>query len=414
MKVAIIGNGIAGVNAASGLRADPSVEVTVYAGESHPFYSRVRLPEVISGSSASEAIRFYPPDWYAKKGITVREGASVESIDRNAKTLTLSTGESVAWDYLVLATGASSNRPATPGANGAGVFTLRTMEDALAIRASALANPSSASVIGGGLLGLEAARALKDSGVKTVRVLEIAPRLLPRQLDQTGAALLSARFAAMGIEVVCGAEVAEFRTGSFILKDGREFPSATTLLSMGVHSNVDLARGVGLTVNRGIVVDSRMRTSDSSIYAVGDCAEFGGIVWGIIPAALEQAPVAAKSILARAGLIEEIAAPEYSQTVPKTALKVGDIDLMSLGKAVPAQEEIDSGAVVEVTRVSNGAAQRGVELGAQRYVKYVLEPRDGATVLVGAILYGAKDRQQATQKMMGQSVTREELEATLG
>lgn len=409
MKVAIIGNGIAGVNVASGLRADSSVEVTVYAAEAHPFYSRVRLPEVISGASAPEAIRFYPPDWYAKKGIVVREGAFVASIDRDAKTLTLSTGETCPWDCLVLATGASSNRPTTPGADGAGVFTLRTMEDALAIRASALADPSSASVIGGGLLGLEAARAMRDAGAKTVRVFEIAPRLLPRQLDDTGAALLSARFAAMGIEVVCGAEVAEFRPGSITLKDGRSFASATTLLSMGVHSNVDLARAAGLTVNRGIVVDSRMQTSSPSIYAVGDCAEFGGIVWGIIPAALEQAPVAAKSILSVAGLIPAAAAPEYAQTVPKTALKVGDIELMSLGKAVPSPEEIASGKVIEFSRVMNGAAESGVELASQRYEKYVLEPRDGATVLVGAILYGAKDRQQATQKMMGQAVKPEEL-----
>jgi pyruvate/2-oxoglutarate dehydrogenase complex dihydrolipoamide dehydrogenase (E3) component len=108
---------------------------------------------------------------------------------------------------------------------------------------------------------------------------------------------------------------------------------------MGVHSNVALAKDSGLAVNRGIVVDERLRTSDPSIYAVGDCAEFCGVVWGIIPAALEEAPVAAKSILASAGLIPADAASVYAQTVPKTALKVGDVELMSIGKAVLARKK---------------------------------------------------------------------------
>jgi nitrite reductase (NADH) large subunit len=411
MKVVVIGNGIAGVNVASGLRADPSVEVAVYAAEPHAFYSRVRLPEVVSGASAPEAIQFYKEDWYVKKGITVHSGVPAVSINREKKTVTLADGSAVAWDSLVLATGASANRPAIPGADLPGVYALRTMDDALAIRANALAFPESASVVGGGLLGLEAARALKDAGVKNVRVFEIAPRLLPRQLDETGAALLSQRFAAMGIDVVCGAETASFafadgsasRAGVINLKDGRSFPSDTTILSMGVHSNVALAKDAGLAVNRGIVVDNRLRTSDPAIYAVGDCAEFCGVVWGIIPAALEEAPVAAKSILASANLISADASPVYAQTVPKTALKVGDVELMSLGKAVLTPEETASGAFEVVSRVWEG------EVGA-RYEKFV-RAADGT--LVGAIIYGSKAHQALIQRMTGKPATRAELEAIL-
>lgn len=409
MRVIIVGNGIAGINVAAGLRSDPSVPVEVYSGEAHPFYSRVRLPEVLSGTSAPEDIVFYKPDWYEKRGIVVHTGMPVRAIDRAAKTIQLFDGRYESYDYLVLATGASANRPGLPGADKAGVFTMRTMEDALAIRANLLAHPESASVIGGGLLGLEAARALKDAGAQSVRVFEIFPRLLPRQLDETGAALLASRFAAMGIEVVCGAETDSFlpsagdsgRAGSIKLKDGRVFPSETTILSMGVHSNVELAKAAGLTVNRGIVVDEHLRTSDPSIYAAGDCAEFCGVVWGIIPAALEQAPVLAKSILAESGSSAVSGAPCYAQTVPKTALKVGDIELMSLGKAVLSPEETASGDFAVKSRVREAEG---------RYEKFVLT-RD--SVLAGAILYGSKKHQGTVQKMVGQKVSAADIDALL-
>lgn len=423
MRVVIVGNGIAGINAASAVRAGTDITVEVYAAESHPFYSRVRLPEVLSGSSAPEAIVFYKPDWYEKKNIAVHTGMPVRSIDPEAKNITLSDGRAVPYDYLVLATGASSNHPPIPGSDLPGVFTMRTIEDVAAIRANLASFPETASVIGGGLLGLEAARSLKDAGVKEVRVFEHNPRLLPRQLDETGAAFLQERFAAMGIDVVCGAETASFgssgapgvkqpRAVAIQLKDGRSFPSDTTVLSMGVHSNVDLAKAAGLSVNRGIVVDNRLRTSDPFIYALGDCAEFEGIVWGIVPAALEQAPVLGKAILVACGAIPMEQAPLYTQTVPKTALKVGDIELMSLGKAVLTQEETSSGKYEILSRIWDGGV---------RYEKYVLAPVSGfmegaggsGFILSGAILYGSKKHQGPVQKLSGKPVTRAEIDALL-
>jgi nitrite reductase (NADH) large subunit len=311
----------------------------------------------------------------------------------------------------VLATGASSNKPPIPGSNLAGVFTLRTLEDVAAIRENVARDSATASVVGGGLLGLEAARALKDGGVADVRVFEIAPRLLPRQLDETGADILRLRFASMGIHTVCFAETALFaadaadsRAVAVTLKDGRSFPSATTLLSMGVKSNTALAIAAGLPCGRGIKVDNRMRTEDPSIYAVGDCAEFDGVVWGIIPAALDQAPVAAKSILLSFGLLAESDAPVYAQTIPKTALKVGDIELMSLGKAVLTPEEEASGKYTIVDKVAKDCG---------RYEKFVLEPKDGASVLAGAILLGSKAHQGAVQKMMGSHVTHADVDMLL-
>lgn len=411
MRAVIIGNGIAGINVASGLSSREGVTVEVFSEETHPFYSRVRLPEVLSGAQQPEAITFYKNEWYEKKNIVVHTGKRATQIDRAAKTVSFSDGTVEQYDALVLATGASSNKPPIPGSDRAGVYTLRTLEDVAAIRESVARDDSTASVVGGGLLGLEAARSLKDGGVKDVRVFEIAPRLLPRQLDETGADLLRLRFAAMGIHTVCFAETASFDTGAdgarasgVNLKDGRSFPSATTLLSMGVKPNTALALAAGLPCGRGIKVDNRMRTEDPSIYAVGDCAEFDGVVWGIIPAALEQAPVAAKSILLSFGLLAESDAPTYSQTIPKTALKVGDIELMSLGKAVLADEEAASGKYTIVAKVDT-------ECG--RYEKFVLEAHDGASVLVGAILLGSKAHQAQAQKMMGGHVSHADVDALL-
>lgn len=410
MKVVIIGNGIAGINVAAVLASHKGVSVDVFGDETYPFYSRVRLPDVLSGEVQPEAITFYKPEWYEKKGFSVQTGISVTEINRDTKNIILNDGREVSWDFLVLATGASSNHPPIPGSSAPGIFTMRTQDDVHAIRESIAKNSESASVIGGGLLGLEAARALKDAGVRSVRVLEIFPRLLPRQLDDTGSALLQKRFTAMGIEVVCSAETEGFEAGTendlpcntIKLKDGRSFKSGTTILSMGVHSNTELAKKSGISVKRGVLVNKFMQTSDPSIYAVGDCAEFDGVVWGIIPAALEQAPVAAKQILCAAGIIEKDEAPVYTQTVPKTALKVGDVEMLSMGKAVLSPEEISSGNFELLSRVWED------EL---RYEKYVVEKE--SDVLVGAILYGSKQNQSSIQKMSGKKVIKSELEALL-
>ena len=417
MHVVIIGNGIAGINVASALSGTESVTVEVFTEERRQLYSRVRLPEVLAGTSEPDDILFHKPEWYEKKNITVHTAAPVTAIDPDGHTITLEDGKTVSWDYLVIATGASANHPPLPGSNLAGVCTMRTMDDVLTIRSRCKAHPEAASVIGGGLLGLEAARALKGAGAQSVRVFEIAPRLLPRQLDEVGASLLEKRFAAIGIDVLCDVQTEGFlpsgddptRTGAVKLKDGRVFPSDVTLLSMGVHSNTDLAKAAGLAVNRGIVVDNCMRTSKPAIYAVGDCAEFDGIVWGIIPAALEQAPVAAKNILYNAGLLPDGETPHYVQTVPQTALKVGEIELMSMGKAVLTPEDTASGDFTELRRVWPDGS---------RYEKFVLSSaaseEDGGThELLGAILYGSKEHQTTVKKLMGTAVARAEVEVML-
>jgi len=410
MHVVIIGNGIAGINVASALSSAEGVSVEVFGAEQSPFYSRVRLPEVLSGTSTAESIIFYKSEWYEKKKIQVHCASRVASIDREGKKIVLDTGEAHSYDYLVLATGAFSNKPSIPGVDLPGIFTLRTIDDVASIRRHIASRDatgsrsSTASVIGGGLLGLEAARALKDSGVEKVRVLEQYPTLLSRQLDETGGCLLRKHLETMGLEVLCGVETVRLEDGSIVLKDGRSIESDTTILSMGVRPETGLAKAAALTVNRGIVVDNHLKTNDPFIYAVGDCAEFEGVVWGIIPAALEQAPVAARAILASANIIPPEQATAYVQTVPKTALKVGGIEMMSLGKAILSAEEKNSEKYETVSKVWDDT---------DRYEKFVLEFREGQSVLAGAILYGSKLHQGRVQKLMGQAVSRAEIDGIL-
>jgi nitrite reductase (NADH) large subunit len=223
-----------------------------------------------------------------------------------------------------------------------GVFTLRTLEDAVAIKEYAQ-EIATAAVIGGGLLGLETARALLSLDLE-VSVIEFVPRLLPRQLDEEGAQVLQSRLEAMGLRVLTGAAteaiLGDERATGVRLKaspehdrgDGRVVDGELVLISTGIRSQVELAREAGLAVNRGVVVDEQLRTNAADVYAAGDVAEFEGVVYGIIPAAIEQARVAAANMVAHGSSI-------YSGTLPATTLKIVGIDLTSLGEATAAGDE---------------------------------------------------------------------------
>ena len=295
MKALIVGNGVAGISTARELRLrEDKLEICVLARESYDYYSRIRLPEVFGGGIlAAELLALYKPSWYAERNIDVFLAREAVHIDRGGHRLMLSSGEELGYDFLVLALGSDSVRPSVPGAFLPGVFTVREYDDAARVRASVQAHPESAAVIGGGLLGIEAARHLQLFGTARVTVLEVAPRLLPRRLDSGGAALLEGKLADMGIAIVTDARLAAFEgrdrlEGLAFASGGRErvLEAGTAVVSMGVRPRLGLAKAAGRATGRGIVVDRFLRTSDPSIYAVGDCAEFGGSVLGIIPAAL--------------------------------------------------------------------------------------------------------------------------------
>jgi nitrite reductase (NADH) large subunit len=378
MIYVIVGNGVAGVTAAQSIvRADPSAEVHIFGAEPYPYYRRPLLWEFIAGQIEQDELTFRPPEWYTQRGIRLHLGVRVTTLDPAAHRLTLADGSQADYDRALLATGGRPFVPPCEGTDKEGVFTLRTLDDARAIRAYAQ-QVATAVVIGGGLLGLETARALHTAGLG-VTVVEFFPYLLPRQLDQEGAQVLQSLLEAQGLQVITGATteavLGDVCADCIRLKDLRIVGGDLVLFSTGIRSEVSLAQEAGLEVHRGIVVDGHLQTSAEDIFAAGDAAEFDGRVYGIIPPAIEQARVAAANMVAPGSTT-------YAGTLPTTTLKVAGAELTSLGECVV------EGA--EYTQL------RHADPAAGHYRKVVL--RDGR--IVGAILLNDKERTKPITRLV--------------
>src|SRR5271157_3237676 len=399
MKVVIIGNGIAGILAASKLRElepEPkNLEIEIFTREAYEYYARIRLPEAVASQLTAEDLEIYKPEWYAKKAVQVFKNTEVVEIDRPAKEVALKNGTRVGYDKLILAMGADSFKLPIPNADLDGVFTIREYGDAEAIRSYLTAGTRHVVIIGGGLLGLEAARHLRNADIDTLTIVEIFPRLLPKQLDTDGARILQELMERMGCECITGAQVEEFcgekQVSSVLLKDERELTAETVLISAGIRPRIQLAVDAGLEVNRGIIVDEHLRSTDENIYVVGDLVEFEGIVWGIIPAAMDHAPVVANNIVGN----EDV---HYRQTIPRNTLKVAGIDLTSFGKVT-----FDDGGEEDYEIIAK------MDEEAERYEKYVL--KDG--ILVGSILLGSTENLKFVTDHIAREMTREEVEERL-
>jgi nitrite reductase (NADH) large subunit len=362
----IVGSGIAGITAAQTIvRADPAAEVEIFGAEPYPYYYRPRLWEFIAGQAEQETLFFRPKAWYAEHGIHLHLGVRVTGLNPQAHSLTLADGSSAKYDRLLLATGCRPFTPPFEGIDKKGVFTLRSIEDAISIKEYSQ-GVSTAAIIGGGLLGIETARALTSLNLD-VSVIEFMPHLLPLQLDAEGAQVLQSLLESMGMRILTGAATEailgdEFPTGVRI-KDGRVVDAELVLISTGIRPRIKLAEEAGLDVNRGVVVNQQMRTSAADIYAAGDVAEFEGTIYGIIPAAIDQAQVAAANMVTSGSAT-------YNGTIPATTLKIAGIDLTSLGEATATGDEF--------------VILRKVDAAAGVYRRLTL--RDGK--VVGAILLG--------------------------
>ena len=379
-NVVIVGNGVAGVTAARIIKEkNPETLVSIYTDESYHYYPRPRLYEVLSGEAKPREVYMFSEEWYEKKGIMVQLNEKALSIDIDRKELLLEGGSRVNYDKLLLANGGHSFVPPIKGVEKTGVFTLRTIKDALNIK-EFTKTTKKVIIIGGGLLGLEFASSLKKLG-QQVRVVELFPRLLPKQLDPDGATILKNRIASRGIDIVLGAKTVEIlgkETVSGILLDrGETISGDLVLISAGMRSNTELALEAGIKVNRGIVVDRNLRTSADDVYAVGDAAEFEGRVYGIIPAALEQASIAAANMLGEEDNI-------YAGTVPSNTLKVVDVELTSIGLVNPEESRYE-----EIKKTDK---KKGV------YKKLVLDKGK----IVGAILLGDKKGFTSIKKLIAQ------------
>lgn len=369
MKAVIVGSGLAGTIAAKSLReADAGAEIVLFGEERHPYYPRPNLIEYLAGRLPYGKLFAYPEAWYKERRIDVRPGTRVARIRPDDRLVETDAGGRESYDALLLADGASSSIPPIRGADKPGVHTLRTLDDAEAILGRVAARPD-VVIIGGGLLGLELARALKARGAE-VTVLEFLPYLLPRQLDPAAGAILARQFEAAGIRVRVGVTTDEIvglpEASGVRLKTGEEIPAGTVLIAAGVRPNTGLAREAGLAVDRGVVVDDLMATDRPGIFAAGDGTQHKGRLYGIIPASFDQARTAAASMLGQRR--------PYGGTVPSNTLKVLGLYLSSVGIINPEP----AAGLEEIRRA---------EAASGLYRKIVLE--NGR--LVGAVWMGTRE-----------------------
>ncbi|MBL8484606.1 MAG: FAD-dependent oxidoreductase [Rhodocyclaceae bacterium] len=328
-SVVIIGNGIAGITAADHVRRNhPDCEIHVLARESHHLYNRMAITRLIYGRSAMDGLYLQPDKWYDERRITVWLNTRADKLDVAARRVTLGTGETLDYDRLIITAGSRSLVPPIKNFGLPGSFVLRTAEDAMEVRAYVQQHRCRTAIVGGGgLLGLEAAYALHKLGLK-VAVLERSDRLLRRQLDARAAELLTGYLVGMGLQIVAESEADAVsgteRVESVLLKDGRPIRVDIFVSAAGIDPCLELARAAGISTGKGISVDANMRTSVPGIYAAGDVAEFQGNVYGLWPAAVAQAEIAAVNALG--------GERSYSGTVPSTILKVVGVDVASVGR----------------------------------------------------------------------------------
>jgi NAD(P)H-nitrite reductase large subunit len=292
----VIGTGLAGAKVVEETiaRAPDRFQIRMFGAEPHGTYNRILLSSVLGGFTDPKQLWLNPLEWYEKNGVFVHAGVRAESIDRTQRTVTGAGGKVVEpYDILVLATGSRPFVPPMEGTDKEGVFVFRTLEDCDAIAGYARQRQR-AVVIGGGLLGLEAARGLLSHGVE-VTVVEVAPQLMIQQLDPTAAGLLQCKMETMGVRVRLGMSTTHLlgdgQVTGLRFQDGSTLDTDMVVISCGIRPNVDEAKAAGLQVERAIVVDDQLRTSDPAIFAVGECAQHRGKVYGLVDPIYEQARV---------------------------------------------------------------------------------------------------------------------------
>jgi nitrite reductase (NADH) large subunit len=374
-KLVMIGNGMAGVRTLEELLklAPAKYEITVFGSEPHPNYNRILLSPVLAGEQSIGEIVLNPLDWYRDNGIHLLAGWTVTEVDRVQRVVHAvnATGEkrSAPYDRLIMATGSNPFMLPIPGADLPGVLAYRDIADTQAM-IDASQQYRKAVVIGGGLLGLEAANGLMKRGMQ-VTVVHAAPWLMERQLDRTAGGLLQAALATRGMQFLMGAQTQSLQAGpdgrvaQVLFKDGASVPAQLVVMAVGIRPNTGLAEQARLHCERGIVVSDTLQTvTDPRIYAVGECANHRGIAYGLVAPLFEQAKVLANHLA-------EFGIGRYSGSLTSTKLKVTGIDLFSAGDFMGS----DDGSTEEIVLSD---PHDGV------YKKLVIRNDQ----LIGACLYG--------------------------
>ena len=328
-RLVVVGNGMAAMRTVEQVLTDApeAYDITIFGAEPRGNYNRILLSPLLAGETDREQIVLHHLHWYAERGITLHAGDPVVSIDRRQKRVISAAGLTTGYDRLLLATGSEPVRLKVSGHDLAGVFYFRNLDDVDGMLEQA-ATAQRAVVIGGGLLGLEAASGLRKQGL-AVTVVHIRDRVMDRQLDVEAASYLRAAMEARGIEFCLTARTQAFdgdgRVSAVLLEGGQRLDADLVVVAAGITPRTELARACGLHCDRGILVDDTLQTFDPAIYAVGECVQHRGTTYGLVAPLWEQARVCAAH-LAERGVVR------YRGSNPSSQLKVSGIDLFSAGE----------------------------------------------------------------------------------
>jgi len=401
MKIIIIGNNVAGTFSAQNIRnLNDNVEIELFTEERYPFYTRIKLPEFVSDKVSIDDIIVFKKKWYQVNDISLHLEEKVEKINPKKKQIhTDKSPEPYNYDKLIIATGSNPNIPPIENAREMehkGLFTLRNVNDALEIKQyiAKFKGKAKAVIIGGGLLGLELANQINQLDLET-SIVEVFPRLLPKQLDDECSLMLKEEIEGRGISVVLDALteriIGNGQVRGIKLRDGRKLDADIVLIQAGITPEITLAKNAGIATNRGIIVNEYLETSKQDIYAVGDCIEYKNQTWGIIPACMEQSKIIAASTL-------EKKTKEYQGTTPKNTLKIVGLELTSIGTFDPSIEEGGGWDILKKADKKDCC-----------YQKIVLKDNR----LKGAILFGDNKAMAYITNKMEQDVDPKELKSLL-
>ncbi|ANS73586.1 nitrite reductase [Paenibacillus yonginensis] len=393
-RLVMIGNGMAGLRMLEHLLklAPERYEITIFGAEPHPNYNRIMLSSVLAGGADMNEIIINDLNWYKEHQITLHMGHTVTQVDTGERKVVSDQGIEAGYDVLVLATGSNPYMLPLPGADKEGVIAFRSIRDCQTM-IEASRKYSKAAVIGGGLLGLEAARGLLNLGME-VSVVHIHPYLMERQLDETASRMLQRELEKQGMKFLFSrhseAILGHRRARSLTFAEGGRIEADLVVMAVGIRPNVELAKRAGLQVNRGIVVNDFLETSTAGVYALGECAEHRGIAYGLVAPLYEQGAVLAKRLA-------DVPAEGYAGSVTSTKLKVSGVDVFSAGNF----REQEGTRVLRYQDELEGT-----------YKKLVIQDNR----LVGAVLFGDTSDGAELFSLMkkGESVQGREKELLLG
>ncbi|MCO4852044.1 nitrite reductase large subunit NirB [Bacillus vallismortis] len=390
-RLVLAGNGMAGIRCIEEVLKlnHQKFEIVIFGSEPHPNYNRILLSSVLQGEASLDDITLNSKDWYDKHGITLYTGETVVHIDTDQQRVSTDRKRTLSYDKLIVATGSSPYILPIPGADKEGVYGFRTIEDCQALMSMAEYDQK-AAVIGAGLLGLEAAVGLQHLGMD-ISIIHHAAGIMQKQLDQTASRLLQTELERKGLTFLLEKDTMSIsgatRADGICFTDGSSLKADLIVMAAGVKPNIELAVSAGIAVNRGIIVNDCMQTSEPNVYAVGECAEHNGTIYGLVSPLYEQGKVLARHICG--GLCEG-----YQGSSPSTALKIAGIDVWSAGKVHEDEH---------TTSINICDEQAGI------YKKALFEDDK----LAGVILFGdTRDKQRFLDSLLKQrdvSIVRKQL-----